>query len=196
MKIRPYQKEDETGWVRCRVLSFLNTAYYDHVLRSKEQYENPTIELIAEINGMVVGLIDVEYELKPRQVCTGEGLGGMIWHIAIHPDYQSKGIGKCLLEEAETIAGEKGLLFLEAWTRDDVYVNKWYEQQGFRKSDSYLHVFLESDEEINRAGFTMKHGLRPMSIFAHYSGTDGEQVRNAYNRVHECTGYTKQIGEV
>ncbi len=182
MKIRPYRKEDETGWVHCRVLSFLDTAYYDHVLRSKEHYDNPAIELIAEINGVVVGLIDVEYELEPGKVCSGsEKLGGMIWHIAVHPDYQSKGIGKCLLEKAEKIAHEKGLQLLEVWTRDDVYVNKWYEQHGFVKSESYLHVFLDSDEEMDNAGLLSKDGLRPMSVFAHYTGTDIEQVRSQYN---------------
>ena len=33
MEIRDYQIEDETSWVRCRVLSFLDTAYYDIVAR-------------------------------------------------------------------------------------------------------------------------------------------------------------------
>lgn len=30
--IREYKKEDEKGWVRCRVLSFLDSAYYDNIL--------------------------------------------------------------------------------------------------------------------------------------------------------------------
>ncbi len=47
IKIRAYNKEDEMDWVRCRVLSFLDTAYYDNVLREKEKYENPAIELVA-----------------------------------------------------------------------------------------------------------------------------------------------------
>ena len=64
IEIRAYRKEDETGWVRCRVLSFLDTAYYDNVLREKEKYENPTIELVAVYENQIVGLIDIEYELE------------------------------------------------------------------------------------------------------------------------------------
>lgn len=47
MIIREYGPEDELGWVRCRVLSFLNTAYFDNVLKEKEKYINPAIELVA-----------------------------------------------------------------------------------------------------------------------------------------------------
>lgn len=32
MLIRDYQNTDEQAWLRCRVLAFLNTAYYDTVL--------------------------------------------------------------------------------------------------------------------------------------------------------------------
>jgi hypothetical protein len=47
--IRNYKKEDEQGWLRCRVLAFLNTAYYDNVLNKKEVYERPSIELVVDI---------------------------------------------------------------------------------------------------------------------------------------------------
>ena len=40
MIIRNYTDKDEQGWLRCRVLSFLNTAYFDNVLNKKEIYEN------------------------------------------------------------------------------------------------------------------------------------------------------------
>lgn len=73
MLIRDYQNDDEQGWLRCRVLAFLNTAYYDNVLNKKEVYKNPSIELVAEIDGKIVDLIDVEYE-KKRRPFAQEGL--------------------------------------------------------------------------------------------------------------------------
>src|SRR5690625_7556155 len=91
MIIRHYRKGDEVGWVRCRVLSFLDTAYFDNVLKEKEKYANPAIELVAEEEGQIIGILDVEYEEKERSVCSrGTGLGGMIWHIAVHPDVRGR----------------------------------------------------------------------------------------------------------
>ena len=63
MEIRDYQIEDETSWVRCRVLSFLDTAYYDIVAREKERYQHPSIELVAVENGVVMeGRYTCEYQ--------------------------------------------------------------------------------------------------------------------------------------
>ena len=47
----------------------------------------------------------------------------MIWHIAVHPDYQRRKIGFKLLDEAVKMAKELGLVYFEAWTRDDEWVN-------------------------------------------------------------------------
>jgi ribosomal protein S18 acetylase RimI-like enzyme len=63
----------------------------------------------------------------------------MIWHLATHPDHQRQGIASALLQEAEGQARERGLVRLEAWTRDDAHV-RWYESHGFTQIDSYLHV--------------------------------------------------------
>ncbi|GAA0343729.1 hypothetical protein GCM10008967_37720 [Bacillus carboniphilus] len=57
----------------------------------------------------------------------------MIWHIAVHPDYRRSGIARKLLVEAERISKDIGLNRLEAWTRDDEWVNKWYETNEFKK---------------------------------------------------------------
>ena len=48
MIIRKYEDKDELGWVRCRVLSFLDSAYFDNVLQKKEHYNNPSLELVAD----------------------------------------------------------------------------------------------------------------------------------------------------
>ncbi len=54
MIIRKYEDRDNLGWVRCRVLSFLDSAYFDNVLRKKECYNSPSVELVAEIDDKIV----------------------------------------------------------------------------------------------------------------------------------------------
>ncbi|TMW71568.1 GNAT family N-acetyltransferase [Alteribacter natronophilus] len=193
MEIRPYNSTYEKEWLRCRVLSFLDTAYYDNVLNRKEQYSNPSIELVAVDDDQIVGMLDIEYEEKELTVCSrGEGLGGMIWHLAVHPDHQRKGIAGELLAEGETRAKELGLNRLEVWTRDDDRVQRWYEKNGFSLETSYLHVYLEGSE-ISRPLVTNKPGLIPMQAFAHYAGEEKEQVKKSYDRVHDCMCYVKEI---
>lgn len=192
MLIRKHEKEDEKGWVRCRILSFLDTAYFDNVLKEKEIYKNPAIELVAVIERQVVGLIDVEYEREKKTVCTdAEGLGGMIWHIAVHPDFQRRGIGQKLLLEAEKQAKEIGLHYLEAWTRDDKWVNAWYVKNSFVNRSSYLQVLMEEDELSHLKSDIPD--LHSVQAWAHYTGKDKEKIKSQFERVHECFCYTKVL---
>lgn len=117
----------------------------------------------------------------------------MIWHIAVHPNFQRMGIGEQLLRKAEMIALEKGLNHLEAWTRDDKWVNQWYLKNKFVKKDSYYHVFMEGSKEVNEALRSSINGLQPVQTFAHYNGSNPDKIKNQFNRVHECNCYVKQL---
>jgi GNAT superfamily N-acetyltransferase len=188
--IRPYRTEDERGWVVCRVLSFLDSAFFDDVRQAKEHYERPSIELVAERNGEIVGLIDVECEEEPGSVCEERpGLGAMIWHLAVHPEHQRNGVATQLLREAELLAKARGVERFEAWTRDDPGTRAWYESTGFELIYSYLHVYVELDEGL-RALFpiTADH-LRPVKVFAHYLGEDRDAIRQRFSRVHDDVLY-------
>jgi ribosomal protein S18 acetylase RimI-like enzyme len=188
--IRAYQDQDERGWVVCRVLSFLDSAFYDDVRQAKEHYERHAIELVADRGGEIVGLIDVECEELPGTVCEERpGLGGMIWHLAVHPDHQRQGVASILLREAERLAKARGLARFEAWTRDDPGSRAWYEARGFELVDSYLHVYVELDEGLRDLFPITSDQLRPVKVFAHYVGDDGDAMRGRFSRVHDDVLY-------
>jgi ribosomal protein S18 acetylase RimI-like enzyme len=186
VEIRQYEERDEQGWLRCRLLSFFDSAFFDAVEREKERYEKPAIELVADEGGEIVGLLDLE--------CDSDGLydrpgrGGMIWHLATHPDHQRRGIASMMLHEAERQARERGLVRLEAWTRDDAHVQRWYEGHGFAQIDSYLHVYLERDDLRDFDG-----ELRLVKAFAHYTGDRPDEIRKRYGRVHDDVLYEKHL---
>ena len=88
--IRPYLPADEQGWLRCRALAFLSTAYFDDVLTTKPRCDTTAVELVAEEAGAVIGLIDVAVEAELATIET----------VAVHPDAPRRGIGSRLLDEA------------------------------------------------------------------------------------------------
>jgi N-acetylglutamate synthase-like GNAT family acetyltransferase len=191
--IRPYRDEDERGWVLCRVLAFLDTAFFDDVRREKERYERDAVELVAESEGEIVGLIDVECESEPGTICEDRpDLGGMIWHLAVHPEHQRGGIATSLLTEAEIRARGKGIARFEAWTRDDLAARAWYEARGFELVQSYTQAYIELDEDLRDLFPVTADGLRPVRVFAHSVGNP-DAMRARFRRVHETVLYERRL---
>ncbi|WP_066716268.1 GNAT family N-acetyltransferase [Clostridium sp. Marseille-P299] len=143
MIFRDYVKEDEEGWIRCRVISFLDCSYFDDIKKEKETYENPSISLVAEENGVIVGFIDVEYETSTGDVCYIKGdIGATIWHLGVLPEYRNKGVARQLFEIVRDRLIQNGIKRIEVWTQDDEMSNQWYKNQGFELKEAYLNAFI------------------------------------------------------
>ncbi len=99
MIIRDYMPSDELGWLRCRVMSFLDCSYYNDVKTRKESYPNPSVSLVAEDNGQIIGLIDIELDSEALSY-PERGRGAILWHMAVLPEYRRKGVCRKLVENS------------------------------------------------------------------------------------------------
>lgn len=158
---------------------------------SKPHYKNPAIELLAIEENKVVGVLDIEIENQPKEICSSDTIrSGMIQHIAVHPEHQRKNIGQKLLKNAEEKLKDCGVHRLEAWTRDDQWVRDWYLKYNFKVFHSYLHVMVDGNQLALKDPL-LKFNM--MSGFGHYTGEDKEKIRNIFPKSHECVGFEKII---
>ncbi|MGH3017750.1 MAG: GNAT family N-acetyltransferase, partial [Gaiellaceae bacterium] len=135
-----------------------------------------------------------EFEEEPGTVCEDRpGLGGMIWHVAVLREFRRQGIASRLLAAAEDVARARGIERFEAWTRDDPWVQRWYESQGFVQIRSYLHVYPHGRDEIEGTFCSELPGLKPVKIFAHYTGDRPDEIRARFERVHDCVCYERRF---
>ena len=170
--IREYAADDEASWLRCRVLAFLGTCYYDDVWPTRR--EGSQIQLVAAEDGEVVGICDIEIENDLATIDV----------IAVHPDHQRRGIANALLATARERLPEQ-VTCLDAWTREDEEALAWYRSAGFTESDHYLHVHKNWDEPAE--GFTSPDGLSaPVMAFCHARIEDEAALRERYARVYVC----------
>ena len=193
-EVRSYTDADEQGWLRCRVLGFLDTAFYDDVRQEKEHYERPAIELVALADGQVVGLLDLEVEPAAGALWETDARGGIIWHIAVHPDYRRRGIASALVGRALALAREAKLELVQAWTRDDAWVHTWYEACGFRRRYSYLHVYMQPEEVRDEVSLRTE-GLKPVLAFAQYTGGPPleDELRRRFKRTHDDVLFERRV---
>ncbi|MCL5036941.1 MAG: GNAT family N-acetyltransferase [Chloroflexi bacterium] len=191
--IRDYRPEDKEEWLRLRVVSFLHTAYYDDVYDDRIPRDNPLIDLVAELDGELVGLLETEIDPDPESIFEHPpGLCGIVWNLAVHPDHRRKGIGGKLLSELENRARQAGITYLEAWTRDDEDVLRWYGGMGFEIKYVYLHVYLENEEHKGILKSCVK-GLTPVKSFCHGIGVSASKLvkKHRVKRIHACNGMMK-----
>ncbi|MFC1438946.1 GNAT family N-acetyltransferase [Streptacidiphilus sp. N1-10] len=176
--IREYTPADEASWLRCRVLAFLDTAFYDAVVPSKPAIEAPGLELVAvDATGSVVAIMDTGIDGDVATIDT----------VAVHPDHRRRGLGRDLLHRTRDWGGSIGATTLDAWTRDDADTLAWYRSMGFAESDHYLHVYAfyyTDPAEPGRAIAEPRPGLRPIMVFGHAPLADEEQLRAEFARVH------------
>jgi ribosomal protein S18 acetylase RimI-like enzyme len=182
VQVRDYQPADEQEWLRCRVLSFLGTAYFDDVMTAKVP-PAAGAELVAVEAGAIVGVLDVSVDGDLATIET----------IAVHPDHQHRGIGTMLFEQARARAAALGATTIDAWTRDDEATLRWYRSRGFRESDHYLHVYAdyyvspgEPDRVVER-----RPGLEPIKVFLHVTRGHEAGMREKFRRVHVCRRFAQ-----
>jgi ribosomal protein S18 acetylase RimI-like enzyme len=185
IEIRDYERADEQQWLRCRVLSFLGTAYFDDVMPAKN---SPAVgaELVAVDCGAVVGVLDLSVD----------GALATIDTVGVHPDYQRLGIGTRLFEQACARAAAHGAATIEAWTRDDDATLRWYRARGMSESCHYLHVYADYYAAAAEPAEAVRErpGLVPMRVFLHVAELDREaEMRAKFRRVHVCRRFARPI---
>jgi ribosomal protein S18 acetylase RimI-like enzyme len=186
VEIRDYEPADEQTWLRCRVLSFLSTAYFDAVEPAK-QSPSPGAELVAVESGAVVGLLDLSVD----------GALATIDSIAVHPDHQHRGIGTRLFELACVRAAALGATTIDAWTRDDEPTLRWYRARGFIESNHYLHVYADYYVRPGEPGDAVRPapGLKPIKVFLHATLDRETELRGTFSRVHVCRRFAQPISD-
>jgi ribosomal protein S18 acetylase RimI-like enzyme len=180
--VRDYAPTDETLWLRCRVLAFLDTTYYDDVVTAKPQRE-AGLQLVAVAGDEVIGLVDASVTGQEATIET----------IAVHPDHRRMGVAHGLLDEICGRLQARGATQVDAWTRDDEGTLAWYRSQGFEQEMRYLHVYASGPDEAGRA-FGPRTDLMPRFGFFHAWTDQEDALREEFGRVYSCRQFVKPLG--
>ena len=166
MIIRDYKTSDEKGWVYCKALSYLFSPFFDDRETEKPalltDIYDKRIELVAESDGQIVGLIDIDIysqENSQTYLYAPSQRTAYLTNFAVHPDYQGQGIAQALYEKAEQALKDAGVEKLAIFTRDGDIANHLYQKWGGQLVCSdYLVVGAPKDIPTFRFGIDLERG--------------------------------------
>ena len=172
---RPRRKKPETIVVRRmhrrdlnRVWEFLKLSFRD-VNRATVEYQRPRtkqrfVETYEE-EGVEQLLFMIERKIVAYAECTFEIVGKDTWvnpayferrdmrplyveELAVHPDFNGRGVGSFVLEQLQHLARIRGLthLVLEVAENNENALG-WYRKRGFRKLDAAIFLAQSVDTE-------------------------------------------------
>ena len=192
--IRKYRKEDEQGWVRCRTLAFLETTLYSDVLPVKPHYSNPSVQIVADHHGRIVGVIDIEYDTAEQRICYRQrSPGGIIRTLAVLPEYQREKVAVHMMKYACDLLRQENIGHLEIWNRlEDGSACAFLEAQGFESTYSYLHFYAGGMNCRHYAPCRMLDCF-VMKVYGEYTGDSPYLIRENADRAYECALFEKEI---
>jgi ribosomal protein S18 acetylase RimI-like enzyme len=117
------------------------TAAYTHDLLTKTLNENSvaSVILLAEENGQKLGFIQLKEE---KEFFSGEA-HGYIANLAVAKEAESKGVGKALMNAAETWSKERGYRYLSLYVfGTNGHARKFYEKLGYDEDSLKLTKML------------------------------------------------------
>jgi ribosomal protein S18 acetylase RimI-like enzyme len=89
----------------------------------KKLRRDPDLFLVAEAEGMLVGTVLGGFD----------GRRGLIYHLAVHGNYRSHGVGSRLMEEVEARLRSKGCIRCYLFvTPDNPEAMRYYEKRGWQ----------------------------------------------------------------
>jgi homoserine kinase type II len=182
--IRDYQPADEARWTRSRVVSFLDTCYFDAVEARKPAVgADSVIHMVAVDDDQIVGILDVALRGDLATIET----------VCVHPDYRRYGIATRLLREAVKRLEGSPARTLDAWTRQDPAALAWYSASGFVEEYTYLHAYSGYGPANALRMAEPREPFRPVIIFAHADREHEQRVRSEFERVYVCRRLVRDL---
>ena len=118
--IRPYRDEDAAAWLRTHAVIMSISHAWNYAIQERPDYKGyRSTRLVAELDGAIVGLTDIQYDNTPGEICfLKDGPGGYVLEFGRLPEYAGMEIGAKLIQASIEDARRHGIGRLEYWSQD------------------------------------------------------------------------------
>lgn len=130
------------------IAGLVNAAYAKYIERIGQKPAPMLADYEALVAQGVVYVLPGDSELRAALVMMPDDEGMFLENIAVHPDFQGRGLGRELMAFVERLAREQGLAGVHLYTNEAMtenlafYPRLGYQEIGRRAEDGYRRVFF------------------------------------------------------
>lgn len=149
IEIRPYQPEDEAEWLKVHAVIMTISHAWNYCIQERPDYAGySSTRLVAVLAGRIVGLIDVQYENTPGELCfQKDSRGGYVLEFGRLPEHGGAGLGKRLMGAAAEDAKRQGFNRLEYWSQDR-RAQRYYRRLGLKEISRHYRFRFKPPQTI------------------------------------------------
>lgn len=193
--VRPYREEDEAEWMRMHAIILSISHAWNYSIQERPAYAGyPSTRLVAELDGMLVGLTDVKYDREAGELCFNkDSPGGYVLEFGRLPEYKGLQIGEKLIAAAREDALRLGYRRLEYWTQDR-NAQRFYRRYGMKEIGRHYRFRMKSPQDV--AEHLAAQGIGVEYIYAVCAVEDWPTVKGQQEIIEEhplephlCVGF-------
>lgn len=167
-QIRAYRQEDEAEWLNTWGQVAVTSYAWAALWHRKPGYERLALELVVELNGQIVGFMDVEIENAAGELgYLTDSPCGFVWEFGVRPDHQGEGLARAMIAEARAWLTARGLSRMEFWSADEK-AQSFYRHMGMAEMERHWQFYMKLPRSIceqmaaDRVGVFTVYGQCPI----------------------------------
>jgi ribosomal protein S18 acetylase RimI-like enzyme len=134
VEVRKYCPDDEAEWLKVHAIIMSISHAWNYCIQERPAYEGYVSTRLVAVEGeRIIGLIDVQYENEPGELCfQKDSRGGYVLEFGRLPEWGGAGLGKLLMDAAAEDAKQLGFHRLEYWSQDR-RAQRYYRRLGLKE---------------------------------------------------------------
>ena len=195
IEIREYRSEDRDEWMRAHAIILSTSHAWNYTIQERPAYEGyASTRLVALCDGRIVGLVDVQYDNKPGELCLlNDSRGGYVLEFGRLPEFAGKRLGKQLIDAASERARGLGFGRFEFWTQDRT-AQRYYQRMKFPEIGRHYRFRMRPPKGIEAVLKAEKVGIE--YLYGACLPEEWTRVKEQYDIIekhplepHLCIGY-------
>ena len=192
IQIQEYFPFMELQWLNVHSSVMIDSAAWWTVLHKKPVYKKAVVDLVALIDGKIVGFIVVEIN---SDIIAEINPAGFVWEFSVHRDFRGNEIGKRLIEKAHAIMKEKFKINKSIWYSQEEKAQKYYERMGMKEIGRHWQFSINAGKKVFDE--LLKDGFNCWNMRGSCDLKDFNKVKRNFNIIEDdetirpriCVGY-------